>query len=192
MWAGRGGGGGVWGGRGGRGGGWGPGPVGGGGGGGCVAGAVAAAIEGEPEVEQAVVVAREDAAVGRRLVAYVVPRAGAALDGAAVRARLRATLPDYMVPAAVVTLARLPLTANGKLDRAALPAPTLEGRAGGAGAGTGGEDVLAEIWTQVLGAAPVGVDDNFFALGGHSLLATQVAAQIQRVFGGAFALAVPF
>src|SRR5258708_36137443 len=147
-------------------------------------------MEGEPEVEEAVVVAREDAAVGRRLVAYVVPRAGAALDGAAVRARLRATLPDYMVPAAVVTLARLPLTANGKLDRAALPAPTLEGRAGGAGAGTGVEDGLAEVWTQVLGAARGGVDDHVFGLGGTALLARQVAAQSRRVFWGGLPLCV--
>ena len=91
-------------------------------------GEIEAALVGQAGVTQAVVVARSDRAGGSQLVGYVVLAAGAAVDGAALRAHVGARLPDYMVPSAIVVLDRLPLTANGKLDRGALPAPQLRGR----------------------------------------------------------------
>ncbi|MCP4661861.1 MAG: AMP-binding protein, partial [bacterium] len=137
-----------------------------------------------PGVREAVVVAREDGPGARRLVAYAVRgREAAELDAGALRAHLGENLPDYMVPAAIVFLEALPRTPGGKVDRRALPAPEP-----GIGAPAGGraaprnpvEEILAGIWSQVLGGVQVGVDDDFFALGGHSLLATQVQSRIRR------------
>ncbi|MBV7246415.1 non-ribosomal peptide synthetase/MFS transporter [Streptomyces sp. MW-W600-10] len=109
------------------------------------------------------------------------PDADTDLDPALLRTALRRTLPDYMVPAAFVTLDALPLTPNGKLDRRALPAPQAR-RTGGAMAApeTATQQVLAEIWAEILNLPEVGVDDDFFDLGGHSLLATQVIARARR------------
>ncbi|NEB42427.1 non-ribosomal peptide synthetase/MFS transporter [Streptomyces sp. SID14515] len=106
---------------------------------------------------------------------------GTDLDPALLRTALRRTLPDYMVPAAFVTLDALPLTPNGKLDRRALPAPQAR-RTGGAMAApeTAAQQVLAEIWAEILNLPEVGVDDDFFDLGGHSLLATQVIARARK------------
>ncbi|PHV06089.1 non-ribosomal peptide synthetase [Janthinobacterium sp. BJB412] len=120
----------------------------------------------------------------RQLVAYLVLRDGASLDAGAVRERLAQRLPAHMVPVACVELARLPLSANGKLDRKALPLPSL-GAAAGAGAGrapaAGLERVLAQAFAKVLEVERVGADDDFFALGGHSLLAMRLAAELRRV-----------
>ncbi|MEV7914249.1 non-ribosomal peptide synthetase/MFS transporter [Streptomyces griseus] len=109
------------------------------------------------------------------------PEADTDLDPALLRTALRRTLPDYMVPAAFVTLDALPLTPNGKLDRRALPAPQAR-RTGGAMAApeTATQQVLAEIWAEILNLPEVGVDDVFFDLGGHSLLATQVIARARK------------
>ncbi|MZG02114.1 non-ribosomal peptide synthetase/MFS transporter [Streptomyces sp. SID5614] len=110
-------------------------------------------------------------------------RSGAAgPDPAALRTALRRTLPDYMVPAAFVTLDALPLTPNGKLDRRALPAPQTARRTGEALAApeTATQQVLATIWAEILHLPEVGVDDDFFDLGGHSLLATQVIARARK------------
>src|SRR5205085_199006 len=127
----------------------------------------------------AVVVARQDAG-RKRLVAYLVPAAGAQLpDTADLRAHLAQSLPDYMVPSAFVVLDELPLSPNGKLDRKALPAPD----PGAAHAGgyvaprTDAEWTLAGIWSEVLGVAQVGVEDNFFELGGDSILSIQVVSR---------------
>ncbi len=141
-------------------------------------------------VRDAVVVARQDRAGDKQLVAYVVcgPEAGSDdEDGSglagALRAHLGGRLPDYMVPAAFVRLEALPLTPNGKLDRQALPAPDDEAyaRAGYAAPQGAIETALAEIWAELLGVERVGRNDNFFELGGHSLLAVQLMERLRRL-----------
>ncbi|HEY0554682.1 MAG TPA: amino acid adenylation domain-containing protein, partial [Thermoanaerobaculia bacterium] len=149
-------------------------------------GEIEAALGRHPGVGDTVVVAR-DLATGaesadRSLVAYVVPRAGADLSVPDLREHLRAQVPDYMVPSHFVVLEALPLNPNGKVDRAALPAP---GGPGGRSAflapRTPLEASLAAIWAEILPAGDVGVEDDFFALGGHSLLAARVIARIHEV-----------
>src|SRR6266566_30672 len=129
----------------------------------------------------------------RRLAAYVVPADPAVgiPPVAQLRDHLLQQVPDYMVPAVFTELAALPLTPNGKLDRAALSVarPEPEGFAAPSGAA---EELLAEIWAQLLGVDRVGAHDNFFELGGHSLLATQVVSRIRDVFGTEIPLAALF
>ncbi|HEX7243495.1 MAG TPA: condensation domain-containing protein, partial [Longimicrobiaceae bacterium] len=100
-----------------------------------------------------------------------------------LRAHLSARLPEHMVPGAFVVLDRLPLSANGKVDRRALPAPEREAAAVYVAPRTATEEVLSGIWAEVLGTARVGVEDGFFDLGGHSLLATQVVSRARQAFG---------
>ncbi|MCL9759756.1 non-ribosomal peptide synthetase, partial [Frankia sp. AiPa1] len=151
-------------------------------------GEIAAVLAADPAVAQAVVLARPDAAGRDRLVAYVVPSGvvpAGQVDPAALRARVAAALPDFMVPAAIVALDALPLTSNGKLDRAALPAPDL-GAATSARAGrTQLERALCAVFAAVLGLDRagldrVGVDDDFLALGGDSIIAIQLVNQARR------------
>ncbi|HVT17882.1 MAG TPA: amino acid adenylation domain-containing protein [Thermoanaerobaculia bacterium] len=147
-------------------------------------GEIEAALGEHPAVGEAVVVVRAESGGGRRLVAYVVARPGAAPTAAALRDHLRERLPDYMVPQDFVALARLPVTANGKLDRQALPAPQPpEPEAGHAAARTPTEELLIGIWGEVLGHDRVGIDDSFFALGGDSLSATRLLARLRAAFG---------
>ncbi len=131
-------------------------------------------------VREAVVIAREDGSGDKRLVAYYVGEEE--LGAEALRAHLSASLPDYMVPSAYVRVERLPLTPNGKLDREALPAP--EGDAyvrGGYEAPVGEtEELLAKIWSELLGVERVGRHDNFFELGGHSLLAVKLLSTLKQ------------
>ncbi|GIF17209.1 hypothetical protein Ate01nite_72410 [Actinoplanes teichomyceticus] len=141
-------------------------------------GEIAAALTRQAGIRRAAVVARDDPSGARRLVAYVVPAAGQPRDAGRLRERLAAELPDYMIPAAFVFLDALPVGPNGKLDRAALPAPD----PGAAAAPylaprTDAETVLARIWADVLGVPRVGVEDNFFELGGDSILSIQVVSR---------------
>ncbi|MFE3554062.1 amino acid adenylation domain-containing protein [Streptomyces sp. NPDC059193] len=144
-------------------------------------GEVEKAVRSHPAVEEAVVVAREEASGRRRLVAYLVT--GRALAPAELRGHLGGLLPDYMVPAAFVTLDRLPLTPSGKVDRRGLPEPGVRDAAPAAGYAAPRdetEEVLAAAWAAALGAERVGVHDNFFDLGGDSILSIQVVSRVRQ------------
>jgi acyl carrier protein len=146
-------------------------------------GEIEAVLAGQAGVAQAAVVVREDQLGDRRLVAYVVPVPGVAADPAGLRGAVARLLPEYMVPAGVVVLAGLPLTASGKLDRRALAAPDFSAPAGGRPPASPREEILSELFAQVLGVDRVGVEDSFFALGGHSLLAVILIAKLAERFG---------
>lgn len=134
-----------------------------------------------PAVAEGVVVARSDAA-GARLLGYVVPAAGTVADLAALRAHLAERLPEYMLPAALTVLEKLPRTTSGKIDRKALPDPDFSaGRSSFVAPRSTAEELLADIWRDVLGVKQVGAHDGFFELGGHSLLAAQVIARLHAV-----------
>ncbi|SEF24662.1 amino acid adenylation domain-containing protein [Amycolatopsis pretoriensis] len=133
-----------------------------------------------PGVGQVVVVAREDRPDDKRLVAYYVLE-DAEVDVAALRTAAEAALPNYMVPSAFVRIDTVPLTPNGKLDRNALPAPVFAAGERGRPPRTPEESRLAELFAEVLGTAPVGIDESFFDLGGHSLLATRLISRIRAV-----------
>ncbi|MFB7455034.1 amino acid adenylation domain-containing protein [Streptomyces sp. NPDC056188] len=146
-------------------------------------GEIESVIASDPAVAQVVVVAQEDQHRHKQLVAYVVPAAGAEADTARLRELVAATLPGYMVPAAFVTLRRLPLNTSGKLDRGALPAPRFAGGRGGRQPRTPQEQVLCGLFAEILELSSVGVDDSFFDLGGHSLIANRLIIRIQSVLG---------
>ncbi|SFH02542.1 amino acid adenylation domain-containing protein [Duganella sp. CF458] len=133
-------------------------------------------------VREAVVLAREDQPGDKRLVAYVVPKAGVTLEAATLRATLLADLADYMVPGAYVMLDEFPLTANGKLDRKALPAPDESALSRREYEEPQGilESALAAVWQELLGVERIGRHDHFFELGGHSLLAVQMLGRLRQ------------
>ncbi|MBB4637954.1 non-ribosomal peptide synthetase [Longimicrobium terrae] len=135
-------------------------------------------------VAQAAALVREDVPGDPRLVAYVVPSAEGEPAGADLRAFLRERLPEYMVPATYVTVDAMPMTTTGKIDRRSLPAPQSEtvSDAERIAPRTVVEEMVSDIWTEVLRRDDFGVEDNFFTLGGHSLLATQVLARIAQTF----------
>jgi thioesterase domain-containing protein/acyl carrier protein len=136
-------------------------------------------------VKDAAVIVREDKPGDKRLVGYVVPKDGD-LDFGEVRAYLKQSLPDYMLPSAFVPMQAIPLTANGKVDRRALPAPEYGGvgpEAQAVLARTYVEKRLSELWEEIFNLPSVSVRANFFELGGHSLLAVKLMAGISRVFG---------
>ncbi|MFF7459763.1 amino acid adenylation domain-containing protein, partial [Kitasatospora sp. NPDC008115] len=146
-------------------------------------GEVQAALTRNPEVAQAVVVAREEQPGDVRLIAYIVPGGGGEPALPQLRQDLRQQLPDYMVPAAVIVIDRIPLTPNGKIDRAALPAPDHAPVSTGRAPRTPREEILCALFAEVLGRPSVGVDDSFFDLGGHSLLATRLISRIRKTLG---------
>ncbi|HYR08117.1 MAG TPA: amino acid adenylation domain-containing protein, partial [Longimicrobium sp.] len=151
-------------------------------------GEIESALLGHGGVREGAVVVREDEPGERRLVAYVVGDA----DAESLRVHLGRTLPEHMVPAAFVALDELPLTPNGKLDRGALPAPEYASGERWVAPRTQAEEVLAEMWADVLRLERVGVHDNFFELGGHSILATVVVGMIQAAFSVAMPLRALF
>jgi hypothetical protein len=144
-------------------------------------GEIEAALCASPTVRDAAVAVREDRPGEKRLVAYVV---GATVDLSALREHLGTRLPDYMLPALFVTLPKLPLTPNGKLDRRRLPAPeqTKEAGADYVAPRNALEQVLADLWRELLGVERIGAREHFFELGGHSLLAAQALARIRKIF----------
>ncbi|HEX2208939.1 MAG TPA: amino acid adenylation domain-containing protein, partial [Longimicrobium sp.] len=144
-------------------------------------GEIEAALRAHPAVRDTVVVPRGEGD-GRRLVAYVV--ADGEPEPGELREWLRASVPEYMVPAAWMFLPALPVTPNGKVHRKALPEPRIEGVTRGFVAPrTATEVALADVWAPLLNAGRVGADDDFFALGGHSLLATRLVARVRDAFG---------
>jgi amino acid adenylation domain-containing protein len=158
-------------------------------------GEIEARLAEHPAVHEAVVLAREDVPGDKRLVAYIIARLEAAAPEAeTLRAHLSVSLPEYMVPAAYVRLEALPLTANGKLDRKALPAPTGEAFAARGYEPPLGEteERLARIFADSLGLERVGRHDNFFDLGGHSLLGIRLMLEIGRAFGKTLPVGVLF
>ncbi|MEU9043685.1 MULTISPECIES: amino acid adenylation domain-containing protein [unclassified Kitasatospora] len=141
-------------------------------------GEIERALTAHPQVLQAAVLPDED---GLRLVAYVVT--DGPLDPAELRTTAARTLPGYMLPAAIVPLDALPLNANGKLDRRALPAPDFGALSAGRAARTPQEEILCGVFAEVLGLEAVGIDDDFFDLGGHSLLATKLLSRVRAALG---------
>jgi hypothetical protein len=154
-------------------------------------GEVEAALLAHPDVRRAVVVAREDGPGDRQLVGYVVVSDAGDLAGEPgpgsllpeLRAHVAARLPDYLVPSAVVVVPEIPLTPNGKIDRRALPAPDYARAAAGRTPRTPREQILCDLFAEVLGIGRVGIDDNFFDLGGHSLLAARLIGRIRAETG---------
>jgi acyl-coenzyme A synthetase/AMP-(fatty) acid ligase len=147
-------------------------------------GEIERALCAHPAVRESVVVVREDAEGQRRLVGYVVIREGRGIEVAELRAHLKHRLPDYMVPAALVVLDEVPLKVSGKIDVEALPAPdpAQQLQASYVAPRTPVEQMLAEVFAQVLEVNQVGIFDNFFDLGGHSLLATLLTSRIREAF----------
>ena len=135
-----------------------------------------------PEVAQAAAAVREDTPGDQRLVAYVVP-AGTDPDPGAIRRAAGRSLPDYMVPSAVVILDRLPMNRNGKVDRLALPAPVITARPGGRPPTNTTEQILCDLFAATLGIERAGIDDDFFALGGHSMLSVRLITRIHELLG---------
>ncbi|MBB4226165.1 non-ribosomal peptide synthetase, partial [Variovorax guangxiensis] len=159
-------------------------------------GEIEAALARQSGIAQAAVIAREDSPGHKQLVGYVVPEtadsdASASIDTAALRRSLSESLPDYMVPAAIVVLAALPLTPNGKLDRKALPAPDFTPHSIRAPR-TPQEEILAALFAEILHLPQVGIDDNFFDLGGHSLMATKLISRARSALGVELAIRTLF
>ena len=173
-------------------------------------GEIEAALKRHPAIRESVVVARDVIAEDpklfcepasqnpksdRQLVAYVAFRGSSIASGGELRSFLHETLPDYMIPAAFVALDALPLTANGKIDRRRLPAPDIQ-MIESAGASiaprTESEELVAQVWRDVLNLDRLGVHDNFFELGGHSLLAARIVGRLRAHFNADLALRTLF
>lgn len=149
-------------------------------------GEIESALRQTPEVREAAVILREDIPGEPRLVAYFEPLAGETTSTDALRQSLKTKLPEYMIPSTFVEIAQLPLTANRKLDRKALPAPQDAAMSSISHTfnppSTDTEKKMAELWEDILQHKPIGIDDNFFELGGYSLLAARLIARITLTF----------
>jgi amino acid adenylation domain-containing protein len=157
-------------------------------------GEIEAALERHPAVAAAAALVRDDGVGGKLLAAFLVPGEEAGVpDPAELRRFLRRSLPEHMVPTAFAALASFPRTPSGKADRRVLSRLRLEGPAGSAVAfaapRTPTEELLAALWSEILGRERVGIHDNFFDLGGHSLLATRLVSRVRATFGGELPLA---
>jgi amino acid adenylation domain-containing protein len=149
-------------------------------------GEIESALLSHEAIREAVVVVREESASDKRLVAYVVADEPARATAGQLRGFLQARLPEYMIPSTFALLEHLPLTPNGKVDRRSLSTqelPPESGRERFVAARTPVEEILVNIWSQLLGLQIVSVTDNFFELGGHSLLATRLISRIKEAFG---------
>ena len=150
-------------------------------------GEIEAVLKEQPEIKQAVVIAREDRPGEKRLVAYLVAAASTVPTTLELRTRLKRQLPDYMAPTAYVFLDQIPISTNGKIDRKALPLPaetqTLQADTYIAPQ-SHLEKTLVGIWAEVLGVQQVGLDDDFFDLGGHSLVGVRLLAKIKKTLSG--------
>jgi non-ribosomal peptide synthetase component F len=144
-------------------------------------GEIEASLASNPQIWETVVIVGDDTAGNKRLIAYIVPQLKTTIAIDEIRQFMKAKLPDYMVPNTFVILEALPLTANGKIDRDALPLPESSREMSDkyVAPRTSIEEILVNIWSKVLKVERVGINDNFFELGGHSLLATQLVAQIR-------------
>jgi acyl carrier protein len=151
-------------------------------------GEIETALRRQPSVLEAVVLVQEDSPGDKRLVAYVIPRPGARPLPNALRAFLKTSLPEYMVPAAFITLDTFPLNTNGKLDRTALRELSVARTAQPAAFSTANplEAQIRDLWVDLLRGAPVGLDDNFFDVGGDSLLLAHVHTRLQAAIGREF------
>ena len=157
-------------------------------------GEIEAVLGKHPAVQQAVVVAREDFPGDKRLVGYIVTKPGQRLSTADARAHLKLNLPDYMLPAAIMEMDALPLTASGKVDRKALPRPDFQPASSTAAIPPRDEVEarLLTIWQDILKIKKIGVTDNFFDLGGHSLMAVRLMNEITQLTGIAIPLTTLF
>ncbi|GGH50431.1 hypothetical protein GCM10008014_15540 [Paenibacillus silvae] len=149
-------------------------------------GEIQSVLESHPLIRECVVLVKEDHKHDQRLVAYIVLKQGESFNSGEIRQFLRKILPEYMVPSTLINLNEIPLSPNGKIDRAALPNPKSEDVVGNSeftSPQNPMEEILAGIWSQVLGLERVGIHDNFFELGGHSLLAIQVLSRLRNAVG---------
>ncbi|MGE7391198.1 amino acid adenylation domain-containing protein [Streptomyces sp. NPDC004126] len=146
-------------------------------------GEIEAAVARAPEVARVVAVAREDRPGDKRLVAYVVAQPGTSPDPAGLRRVAGERLPAHMVPSAIVVVDAIPLTPNGKVDRAALPAPAYIASPRGTAPRNEQEHALCRLMSEILGVPQVGTEDDFFEIGGHSLLATRLISRIRTDLG---------
>jgi amino acid adenylation domain-containing protein len=147
-------------------------------------GEIEAVLRRQPHIDQALVIAQEQTPGTKRLVAYVVPAPGTAVEFPTLREHVASALPDYMVPSAFVTLDQLPLNPNGKLDRRALPAPDymIDTPHGYVAPRTSVERTLAKIWSEVLGLKKISIEDNFFELGGDSIRSLLITSRVKATF----------
>ncbi len=146
-------------------------------------GEIETVLKNQPEVKDVTVIAKHSGNENR-IIAYIIPENSGKFDESQIKLKLKNKLPDYMVPAALVSLEKFPLTSNGKIDRKSLPDPE-QGQSGQTFVKPGSdlERKLASIWQEVLQVEQIGINDSFFDLGGHSLGIVQVQGKIKEIFG---------